>query len=800
MFIIWLIGKKKAGKAQNCEFLPTRVIRGGVEFFRDIRVPADILVCPMHLARTLALLVALASSASAAGVEFNRDIRPILSNKCFACHGPDAKAREAKLRLDQRESALAVIEPGSPEKSELIARVTHTDRDEVMPPVETHKSITAGELEKLKAWITAGAEYQAHWAFIPPQRPAVPEGADPIDHLIGERLDEEGLRPSPPAPLHTLIRRVSLDLTGLPPRPEEVEEFVSDESPGAYALLVDRLLASPRYGEHMAVGWMEASRYADTDGYQNDRYRYQWAWRDWLVRALNRNMPFDQFATEQLAGDMLPDATLHQQIATGFCRNHRINSEAGSIAEEWQVEYVADRVDTMGTVFLGLTVACARCHDHKFDPITQRDYYGLFAYFNNVPEFGTGPNNGNSPPFIDVPAGYPEIGKRLDVAVTPAPLAWQKDGNFSAVRRPVPGKEQTVMVMQEMEEPRDTYVLNRGVYNQPDKSQKLQPAIPASLGAGGRDFDKDRLGLAAWLTDAKNPLTARVAVNRYWQHFFGSGIVRTSENFGAQGDPPSHEELLDWLAVEFVASGWDVKAMQRKIVMSATYRQSSETPEALLRADPENRLLARAPRLRLPAFAIRDAALAASGLLVEKLYGRPAKPYMPPKIWIAISNNKYQRDKGDNLYRRSVYTYWRRTIPPPTMMAFNSGDREICTVRQSRTNTPLQALTLMNNIAFVEASRLLAERMVRGGETLEGRVLLGYQFVIGRPPSAAEVARLGADYANYLAEFQKAPSDAKGLLAIGDKPRDASLDPAELAATTMIATTIFNLDETLTRE
>ena len=755
----------------------------------------------MHLTLSLVPLFVLAATAAASGVEFNRDIRPILSNKCFACHGPDAKSREADLRLDQRESALSVIEPGSPRKSELIARVTHSDRDEVMPPVETHKSVPARELELLKAWIAAGAEYQAHWAFIPPVRPVVPEGADAIDHLIGMRLAEEHLKASPPAPRHTLIRRVSLDLTGLPPTPQEVEEFVGDASPGAYGRLVDRLLASPRYGEHMAAGWMEASRYADTDGYQNDRYRYQWAWRDWLVRALNTNMPYDQFATEQLAGDMLPDATLHQQIATGFCRNHRINSEAGSIAAEWQVEYVADRVDTMGTVFLGLTVACARCHDHKFDPISQRDYYGLFAYFNNVPEFGTGPNNGNSPPFIDVPAGYPEIGKRIDGAVTPAPMAWQKDAKFSGgVRRPAPGKEGTVMVMQEMAEPRDTYVLNRGVYNQPDKSQKLQPAIPASLGAGGRDFAKDRLGLAAWLTDVKNPLTARVAVNRYWQHFFGSGIVRSSENFGAQGDPPSHEQLLDWLAVEFVASGWDVKAMHRRIVMSTTYRQSSETSEGLLRTDPENRLLARAPRLRLPAFAIRDAALAVSGLLVEKLYGRPAKPYMPPKIWSAISNNKYQRDKGDNLYRRSVYTYWRRTIPPPTMMAFNSGDRETCTVRQSRTNTPLQALTLMNNVAFVEAGRMLAERMVRGGESPEGRVRIAYQFVIGRPPSAAESARLCADYAKYLAEFQKTPSDAKGLLSIGDKPRDASLDPAELAATTMIATTILNLDETLTRE
>ena len=747
------------------------------------------------------LFLALAGLAHAGEVDFGRDVCPILSNKCFACHGPDENTREAKLRLDQRESALGVITPGSPDESELIARVSESDPDEVMPPPETHKSVTSEEVETLRAWIADGAEYQAHWAFIPPVRAEVPAGANAIDHFVGKRLQAEGLEPSPSASRAALIRRVTLDLTGLPPTPEEVQTFVDDDLLESYERLVDRLLASPRYGEHMAASWMEASRYADTDGYQNDRYRYQWAWRDWLVRALNQNLPYDQFVTHQLAGDMLPGATLHQQIATGFCRNHRINSEAGSIPEEWHAEYVADRVDTLGTVFLGLTVSCARCHDHKYDPITQKEYYELFAYFNNVPEFGTGPNNGNSPPFIDVPEGYPDIAAEVDRRIEPKPMEWQKKGQYNGgVRRPVPGKEKTVMVMQEMETPRDTYLLNRGLYNDPDTSEKLAPGVPASLRGGGRvDYAPTRLGLSEWLVGPENPLTARVAVNRYWQHFFGRGIVATSENFGAQGEVPTHQDLLDWLAVEFVESGWDVKAMHRRIVLSATYRQSSDVSAELLERDPENRLLARAPRSRLSAFAIRDQALAASGLLVEKLYGEPAKPYMPPKIWRAISNNTYKRDKGDNLYRRSLYTYWRRTIPPPTMMNFNAGDREVCTMRQSRTNTPLQALTLMNNVAFVEASRLLAERMMReGGDEIGGRVDRGFQLLLGRSATRSEIERLSADHASYRSEFDAA--GAKQLLAIGDKPCDSKLDPVDLAATTLVASTILNLDETLTRE
>jgi len=779
-------------------------------------------------------------------VRFNRDVRPILSEKCFACHGPDRRARQADLRLDVRSSALQVIKPGDPKTSELIARITHRDADLAMPPAKTGKRVTAEEAAILKAWIKQGAEYQKHWAFIPPKRPAVPpvrnrkRVRNAIDAFVLRRLEQENLQPSPEADRRTLIRRVTLDLTGLPPTPDEVNAFLNDPSPNAYEKVVDRLLASPRYGEHMASGWLDASRYADTDGYQNDRYRYMSPWRDWVVMAFNENKPYDRFVIEQLAGDMLPNATLKQQIATGFCRNHRINSEDGSIPAEWRVEYVVDRVDTLGTVFLGLTFGCARCHEHKYDPISQEDYYRMFAYFNNVPEWGVGPNNGNSPPFIPVPKSWPNLTPEQNRAVTPAPVKLRRARKTAGngLKRPQAGKAGTVMVMHEMDKPRPTYLLKRGQYNMPDKSKRLTPNVPDSLNPVSGPPPKDRLELARWLVQPNHPLTARVAVNRYWQQFFGTGIVKTSENFGSQGERPSHPELLDWLAVEFVRTGWDVKAIQRLIVTSATYRQASEmasirrqpadssnnqhaTTSERIRGltprgspgnpqsaipnpqlkDPQNRLLWRGPRYRLPAFVLRDQALAASGLLVERFGGPPAKPYMPPKIWRSISNNKYVQDHGANLYRRSVYTYWRRTIPPPTMMNFNSAAREVCIVRTERTNTPLQALTLLNNVTFVEAARFLAERMLReGGSTAEEQLAFGFRLLTGRPPHTGELATLQTAHNTFLRKYRSEPEAAKQLLAVGEAKRDESWDPAEHAAMTMAASLILNLDETITKE
>jgi hypothetical protein len=500
---------------------------------------------------------------------------------------------------------------------------------------------------------------------------------------------------------------------------------------------------------------------------------------------------------------MLPGATLKQQIATGFCRNHRINSEDGSIPAEWHVENVVDRVDTFGTVFLGLTVACARCHDHKYDPLPQRDYYRLFAYFNNVPEWGIGPNNGNSPPFVKVPASWPNLSIEENRLVVPEPVklraAREEAGN--GLKRPQPGDADTVMVMHELDEPRATYLLKRGQYNSPDKSERLQPGLPAALDNSDSAPPRNRLELARWLVRPENPLLARVTVNRLWQGLFGVGLVKTSDNLGSQGEGPSHPELLDWLASELVHGGWDVKALQKTILTSATYRQSSEVSRKLAAGDPENRLLARGPRFRLSAFVLRDQALASSGLLVENLFGPPTKPYMPPGLWESISNNKYKQDHGEALYRRSLYTFWRRTISPPVLTTLDAAEREVCIVRKDRTNTPLQALTLTNNVAFVEASRFLAERVLReAGDELQEQLHYGFVLATARQPSGEEASLLTRAHRAFLERFQQDTDGAARLLAVGEKPRDESLDIVQHAAMTLTASLILNLDETLSKE
>jgi mono/diheme cytochrome c family protein len=749
------------------------------------------------------------SAADSAPVDFRTDVLPLLADRCFACHGPDADTREADLRFDRRESVFGnretpLLVPGKPQASELYLRISSSDPDVHMPPPDATRQLTAEEIELIRVWIEQGAEWQEHWSFQPIERPPVPITIDPewtrnpIDNFVLSRLDSEKLAPSPEADRTRLIRRVTLVLTGLPPTPDEIDSFLADTAPGAYERLVDRLLASHRYGEHFARAWMDAARYADTDGYQNDRTRYMWVWRDWLIRALNEGKPFDEFTIEQLAGDMLPDATLFQQIATGFSRNHRINSEGGSIPEEWIVEYVVDRVDTLGTVWLGLTVGCARCHDHKYDPVAQRDYYSLFAYFNNVPEWGLGPNNGNSPPFIEVPANWPNLRPEQNRKITPLPPDLVT--TQTSVVRPKPGGAKTVMVMHELDKPRPTYLLQRGQYDSPDKSEVLSPSLPQSLNLSD-SAPKNRLELARWLVDPANPLTARVTVNRHWQHFFGTGLVRTTENLGTQGEQPSHPQLLDWLASELLRINWDMKQLHRLIVTSATFRQSSSTSAKLRRLDPENRLLARGPRMRLTAHMIRDQALAASGLLVERIGGPSVKPYMPPRIWRSISNNKYEQGSGPDLYRRSLYTYWRRTIPPPTMMAFNSSDREVCLVRKDQTNTPLQALTLMNNVAFVEAARFLAERMLReGGSNPIDQMRHGFRLVVGRWPGPEEVRPLEETFEILHEHYAAHPDAAVELLGIGERPRDKRLDPVDHAALTMVANVVLNLDETVTLE
>ena len=752
----------------------------------------------------LAIATLFHGAGRADEIDFTRDIRPVLSDACYACHGPDANARATELRLDERGSALKsdVFSSG-----EMLERLLATDPDTRMPPVDSKRVLTDENRTTLIAWLRAGAQWpedDRHWAFIPPERPELPtvKNADwsrnSIDRFVLSRLEKAKLEPSKEADKATLLRRVTFDLTGLPPTIEELDAFLNDNSDQAYEKVVDRLLASERYGEHMALDWLEASRYADTDGYQNDRLRYMWVWRDWLITALNNNMPFDRFVTEQMAGDLLPDRNFYTQVATGFNRNHRINSEGGSIPDEWIVEYVADRVETMGTMFLGLTLTCSRCHDHKYDPVTQRDFYSLFAFFNNIAEAGLGPNNGNSPPFIPVPKSWPHLSEDEAKFIEPEPVDIRIQQ--VSVPRPQAGSPQTVMVLHELAKPRDTYRLNRGLYDQPDKSEKLLPGTPGVLGAWQDDWPQNRLGLARWLMSPENPLTARVTINRIWQHYFGLGLVKTSENFGVQGELPSHPKLLDWLATEFIQSGWDVKAMHKLIVVSATYRQSSVASEELLQRDPENRLLARGPRRRLSPFAIRDAALANSGLLVETVGGPSVKPYMPPGIWKSISNAKYAQDKGDKLYRRSMYTYWRRTVPPPTMMAFNASARETCIVRTDVTTTPLQALTMLNNVTFVEAARFLAERMLaQSDDDASSRIRWAFRHVTSREPQANEVAFLTDDLNVFLEEFQNDAESARKLLATGEKPFDNNLDIPTLAAYTLVANTILNLDEAMSQ-
>jgi hypothetical protein len=996
-------------------------------------------------------------------LQFNRDIRPILANHCLTCHGPDSNTREADLRLDLPEKAIIknasgaiAIVPGKPTDSELVRRIFSEDASEVMPPPDSNRALTGGQKEALRRWVAEGAIYQPHWSFIPTQRPSLPTASQTawprngIDSFILDRLDRADLKPAPPTDATTLIRRLSLDLTGLPPALADVHAFVSEMTAAGnqgsadetYARWVDRYLASPHYGERMAVDWMDAARYADTNGYQVDRDREIYAWRDWVINAFNANQPFDEFTIEQLAGDLLPNATLQQKIATGFNRNHMLNEEGGVIPEEFLAEYCADRVETTATVWLGQTFLCARCHDHKFDPFTQRDFYSLYAFFHNVTESGLGNYfaniRRNAPPMLKLPS--PELDAKIAALRTDqaaarqklteiesqsaseladwesrlrqSPIRWQtaqiiegrvadnvltKDENrtsfsiaalapgthaisvaahwpsarISALRldwetptgdaspttvtlqigklrvlpaeKEGPGKTKTLpvraaetidsiaaselvkaldpsgktqatlsakapahasvieftpalsdsasagvriefslevttatptlelrvavtdvepdslipaavdailkkeskdraeseqkqlvtfrlsknsehraltdriaqlttqideadlqipttLVMDEMPKPRTSKVLIRGAYDQ--HGETVTANTPASLPGMSPELPKNRLGLARWLVDPANPLTARVTVNRLWQSLFGIGLVRTAEDFGTQGEPPSHPELLDWLADEFVRSGWDLKRMVRLMVTSATYRQSSRFTGPLLEHDPENRLLARGPRFRLQAEFLRDQALAASGLLVTRIGGPSVKPYHPPDLYEQVSTGpKYTEGTGDDLYRRSIYTYWKRSVPHPAMFVFDAPFRETCTMRRARTNTPLQALNLMNDPTYMEAARFLAEKMLAdGGPTRESQLTYGFRLVLARAPRPAELAVLVTAYDRAKQDFQNDAASTADLLKTGSRKLSATLDQTQLAALTIVASTILNLDETVMKE
>jgi len=765
----------------------------------------------------LALIVPAVVPGADPTVDFNRDVRPILSDHCFKCHGPDEKERKAELRLDTRESAVGqeVIVPGKSDQSELVRRITAQDPAQRMPPPSTGKRLTQSQIETLRRWIDQGAPYAKHWAFIPPKRQ--PGGS--IDEFIRQRLEAAGLTPSPEANRETLIRRVTLDLTGLPPTPAEIDAFLRDSSPDAYEKVVDRLLSSPRFGERLALDWLDAARFADTHGYHIDSGRDMTRWRDWVINAFNRNLPFDQFTIEQLAGDLLPNATVDQKIASGFNRNHMINFEGGAIPEEYHTAYIVDRVNTTATVWLGLSLACAQCHDHKYDPFTQRDYYRLYAFFHNVPENGLDGSRGNAAPLLRFPT--PQQQQELDrlaeelrawqpIEKLPLLADWAKSqrSRLQQERDKLERQVPTTMVMQEMPQPRDTFVLIRGAYDK--KGEKVTAALPAVLLEKPISADRplNRLDLARWIVSEDNPLTARVIVNRYWQMFFGTGLVKTSEDFGTQGEFPSHPELLDWLAVHFRDSGWNVKQLVKMMVMSATYRQDSRVGPEHLRKDPENRLLARAPRLRLPAEFIRDQALAVSGLLNGEIGGKSVFPYQPPGLWEELMSRAdganwtaqtYTPSHGKDLYRRTMYTFWKRTCPPPTLATFDAPDREVCTVRRPRTNTPLQALILLNDPTYVEASRKLSERLLREADTTEARIRLAFRLCTSRLPSAQEASILQRLVEDRRARYQKDPTAAARLLAVGESPRDESLNVSELAAWTSLAGVLLNLDETITR-
>jgi hypothetical protein len=733
-------------------------------------------------------------------VDFNFHVKPILSDRCFKCHGMDDQTREGGLRLDTQEGAFMAlgnakdhyaIIPNDAENSTLIERIYTEDPTSVMPPPESNLTLTDFEKALLKKWVEQGAQWKKHWSFIPIQKPEVPEveGKDwvnnEIDHFILRKLENNGIEPSPLASKEMLIRRITFDLTGLPPTLEEIDNYLSDDSPNAYEKVVDRLLASQAYAERMTTEWLDLARYADTHGYQDDLERTMWPWRDWVIHAYAKNMPFDEFVRWQLAGDMLPDPSKEQIIATAFNRNHKITQEGGVIPEEYRTEYVADRAQTFGTAFLGLTMECARCHDHKYDPISQENYYQLFSFFNNVPEHGLIEKYGG------IPDPYVILTKE------------EMESTLSFINNLDTVPEVQLLVMDEMEEPRQTYVLNRGVYDQP--TDPVYPKTPESISDFSEEFPRNRLGLADWLLSKENPLMARVTVNRFWQLIFGQGIVGTPDDFGNQGSLPTHPELLDWLATYFMENDWNVKQTIKYIVLSSTYRQSAKTRPELLEIDPDNELLARAPRMRLSAEMIRDHALAASGLLVKKVGGPSVKPYQPEGLWAEKtgggggSTAKYIEDDGEKLYRRSLYTFWKRTVPPPSMMTFDAASRDFCIVKRQNTSTPLQALVLMNDPQILEACRVMSYQAIEKNESLEDRIAYMFRKATSRIPNAEELDILVEYYKEELQQFKSQPENAAQYLAVGSYEQKEVLSIPEMAAYTIVANAIFNLDEAITK-
>ena len=733
-------------------------------------------------------------------ISYNFDIRPILSDKCLVCHGPDANKREAGLRMDVEESAFQALKEhpqahalvaGNPNLSEAYLRITSKDTNLLMPPPASNLKLSQREISLIEKWIKQGAKYEKHWAFVAPKKPAVPEvdkkdwPKNEIDYFILEKQEQKGIAPNEEADKERLLKRLSLDIVGLPPTLKMMDEFLADNSPRAYEKMVDQLLQNPAYGEKMAIHWLDLARYADSHGYQDDGYRTQWPWRDWVIHAFNKNMHYNDFVTWQMAGDLLPNSTKEQLLATGFNRNHKITEEGGVIPEEYRIMYVTDRNDLFGKGLLGVTLECAHCHDHKYDPFSQKEYYQMFAFFNNVKEVG-----------IESVIGGPET-----YAKKPLMEISNDDVKniLTFVNKPDTNRL-IVSVMGDLDTTRKTYILKRGVYDAP--GDEVEPGTPKSILPFNSKYPKNRLGLSQWLFDKKNPLTSRVYVNILWQEFFGKGIVKTSGDFGMQGELPSHPALLDWLATDFMDHNWDIKRLVRQMVTSATYRQSAVVTKEKLATDPDNILLARGSRYRIHAEFIKDLVLASSGLLNKTIGGPSVKPYQPAGLWEGATSGRgllsvYNQDHGASLYRRGMYTLIKRTVPPPTMGIFDASNRDLCEVKRLKTNTPLQALVMMNDPAVLEASRVLASKLLQEKSSSKDKISKAFRLIVCRKPSDKELDVLTGYYEKQLKIIS--PQMAEKMIAVGEYPMTKNMDKRSLGALMRVVSTIYNLEETITK-
>ncbi len=757
----------------------------------------------MILISTIACTEQAGKTPAAGGISYNFDVRPILSDKCFACHGPDKNKRQAQLRLDIADSAFAplketkgayAIVPGKPSESVMYKRITSDDPEYQMPTPKSHLSLlTKQETGIIKKWIEQGAKYERHWAFVSPAKAPLPEIADKkwvkneIDYFILSKMTEKGLTPNEEADKERLLKRLSLDLTGLPPSIQMMDEFENDKSDNAYEKAVDRLLQNTAYGEKMSVHWMDVSRYADSYGYQDDNIRTQWPWRDWVIHAFNRNLPYDQFLTWQLAGDLLPSANKEQILATGFLRNHKYTEEGGVIPEEYRIQYNIDKTKTFTKGIMGLTVECAQCHDHKYDPFTQKDYYSMFAFFNNSKEVGYEGDVG-----ISKPAKMPVLSIAEDDRKNLLSFINYKDTD--TLRVSVMGDRDTL---------RKTFVLKRGVYDAP--TYEVTPAaLPAVMRYDTLQYAPNRLGLAQWTISKKNPLTARVFVNQLWQEFFGRGIVKTTGDFGMQGELPTHPRLLDWLAVDFMEHGWDIKRLVKQIVMSATYRQSSKTTDEKQKTDPENIYLSHGARFRVPAETVRDIVLSSSGLLNNTIGGPSVKPYQPKGLWEQATSGRgvlatYKQDHKDALYRRGLYTFIKLTVPPPSSMIFDGSNRDQCEVKRLKTNTPLQALVMMNDPTVLEGSRVMAQHLLKESTNEDDRINKAFRLIICRKAVTKELEILKGYYVEQLQLFTQKKLNAATTLQVGEYPQDDSVDKNREAALMKTINLIYNMEEAITK-